>query len=64
MQPQPGYDYVPSEEYDTLLGHFGDVDSTLQDVNTLYLTKSFSEFSTNFQNYYPYPLLQGGGGGQ
>ena len=23
MQPQPGYDYVPREEYDTLVGHVG-----------------------------------------
>ncbi len=50
MQPQPGYDYVPREEYDTLVGHVGDMESTLHDVNAnvLSLTQSFSEFSTSF----------------
>ncbi|KAK1661548.1 hypothetical protein QYE76_049707 [Lolium multiflorum] len=64
MQPQPGYDYVPMGEYDTLMAHVGDMESTLQDVNTnvLSLTQSFSEFITNFQTYYPPP--QGGNGGQ
>jgi hypothetical protein len=64
MQPQPGYDYVPREEYDTLVSRVGDMESTLHDVNTnvLSLTQSFSEFSTTFQTYYP--PLQGGGGGQ
>ncbi|KAK1661542.1 hypothetical protein QYE76_049701 [Lolium multiflorum] len=64
MQPQPGYDYVPMEEYDTLVAHVGDMESTLQDVNTnvLYLTQSFSEFITNFQTYYPPP--HGGNCGQ
>jgi hypothetical protein len=64
MQPQPGYDYVLREEYDTLVGRVGDVESTLHDVNAnvLSLTQSFSEFTTGFQAYYPPP--QGGGGGQ
>ena len=64
MQPQPGYDYVPREEYDTLVGRVGDVESTLQDVNAnvLSLTQSFSEFTTSFQTYYPPP--HGGDGGQ
>jgi hypothetical protein len=29
MQPQPGYDYVSTEEYDTLVGRVGDVESML-----------------------------------
>jgi hypothetical protein len=64
MEQQPGYDYVPREEYDTLVGRVGDVESTLQDVNSnvMSLTQSFSEFSTHFQTYYPPP--QGGGSGQ
>ncbi|KAK1621350.1 hypothetical protein QYE76_026867 [Lolium multiflorum] len=64
MQPHPGYDYIPREEYDTLVSRVGDVESTLQDVNTnvMSLTQSFSEFSTTFQTYYP--PQQGGGSGQ
>jgi hypothetical protein len=63
MQPQPGYDYVSTEEYDTLVGRVGDVESTLQDVNAnvMSLTQSFSEFTTSFHSYYP--PLQGGDGG-
>jgi hypothetical protein len=61
MQAQPGYDYVAREEYDTLVGRVGDVESTLQDVNAnvLSLSQSFSELSTNF-----HPPPHGGGGGQ
>jgi hypothetical protein len=33
MQPQPGYEYVLREEYDTLVGRVGDVESTLHDLN-------------------------------
>jgi hypothetical protein len=33
MQPHPGYDYVLREEYDTLVGRIGGVESTLHDVN-------------------------------
>ena len=64
MQPQPGYDYVPREEYDILVGRVGDVESMLQDVNAnvLSLSQSFSEFTTSFQTYYPPP--HGGDGGQ
>jgi hypothetical protein len=64
MQPQPGYDYVPREEYDTFVGRVGDVESTLLDenANVLSLTQSFSEFTTSFQTYYP--SSHGGDGGQ
>jgi hypothetical protein len=64
MQPQPGYDYVPREEYNTLLGRVGGAESTLQDVNAnvMSLTQSLSEFTTSFQTYYPPP--HGGDGGQ
>ncbi|KAK1619456.1 hypothetical protein QYE76_024973 [Lolium multiflorum] len=63
MQQQPGYDYVPREEYDTLVGRVGDVESMLQYVNSnvLSLTQSFSEFSTHFQTYYPPPHGVAGG---
>jgi hypothetical protein len=40
MQPQLGYDYVPREEYNTLVGHIGDVESTLHGVNSNVLSLS------------------------
>ncbi|KAK1678226.1 hypothetical protein QYE76_039074 [Lolium multiflorum] len=33
MQPQPGYDYVSREEYDTLVSRVGELERTLHDVN-------------------------------
>jgi hypothetical protein len=64
MQPQPRYDYVPREEYDTLVGRVGDMESTLQDVNAnvMSLTQSISKFTASFQTYYPPP--HGGDGGK
>jgi hypothetical protein len=64
MKQQSGYDYIPREEYDTLVGRIGDVESMLQDVNTnvMSLTQSFSEFTTHFLAYYSPP--HGGAGGQ
>ena len=62
MPPQ-GYNYVPYEEYQTLVSRVGDVESTLQSVNHNVdtLTHNFGNFMTHFPDYYQQPPHSDGG---
>jgi hypothetical protein len=54
--PPPGHNYVPYEQYNTLVTCVGDVENTLHDVNAnvVNLTQSFTHFMDEFPNYYPH----------
>ena len=52
--PQPGHNYVPYEEFHTLVGRVGGVENTLNSVNHNIdtLTQNFGDFMTHFPDYY------------